>query len=44
MLGSMKMQTGVSKLMLHSDKIPPNNGSELAPAQGKEPGERENNN
>lgn len=38
MLVSMKMQTGVSKLELHSDKIPSNNRLELAPAQGKEPG------
>lgn len=43
MLVSMKMQTGVSKLVLHSDKIPFKNRPGLAPAKGKEPGEMENN-
>ena len=45
MLVSMKMQTGVRKLVLHSDKIYLNNRPGLTPAQGwwKEAGETENN-
>lgn len=45
MLVSMKMQTGVRKLALHTDKIYLNNRPGVAPAQGwwKEPGEMENN-
>lgn len=45
MLVSMKMQTGVRKLVLHSDKIYLTNRPRLASAQGwwKEPGEMENN-
>lgn len=45
MLVTMKMQTGVRKLVLHSDKIYLNNRPGLAPTGGwwKEPGEMENN-